>query len=160
MTNLIRWDPFSEYSSLRRALDRVFDDFGDGRGNNLSFAVDLYETGDDVVVKAMLPGVAEDDVEISVTSDALTIKGETRHEEKKEEENYFRREIRYGAFSRMIPMPTRVDSERVDAEFQDGILTVRLPKAEDVRPRSIKVRRSDQGVAANAGTRGNGASVS
>jgi len=144
MTSLIRWDPFAEISSLRRAMDRVFDDFVPPRlwrGEvEMTFPVDLYETDDTIVVRAALPGIRADGVDISVTGDSLTIKGEGKHEEKVERENYYRQEIRYGAFSRTIPLPTRIDHERAAAEFADGMLTVRLPKAEEVRSKTIKVK--------------------
>jgi HSP20 family protein len=146
MTQIVRWDPFGEFSSLRRAMDRLFDDFAPSRAwrtteaNELTFPVDVSETENEIVVKAVLPGVKPEDVDISVSEGVLTIKGETRSEQKTEKENYYRQEIRYGAFSRSIPMPTRVNHEQAGADFADGVLTVRLPKAEEVRPRSIKVR--------------------
>src|SRR3990172_5101451 len=99
MASLIRWDPFAEISSLRRTMDRVFDEFAGGlrpwRGEaaELAFPVDLYETDDTIVVKAMLPGLRPEDVDISVTTEGLTIKGEMKHEEKVERENYYRQEI-------------------------------------------------------------------
>ena len=92
------------------------------------------------MVKAVLPGIKAEDVDISVTGDALTIKGETKHEETVEKENYFRQEIRYGAFARMVPLPTTVRAEEAEAEFKEGILTVKLPKAEETRPKKIRVR--------------------
>jgi HSP20 family protein len=143
---MVRWDPFQEFGSLRRAMDRVFEDFAPGRGwrsgetGELTFPIDLSEGEDTVTVKAVLPGVKPEDVDISVSENVLTIKGETRSEETSEKENFYRREIRYGAFSRSVPLPTRVDYERADADFADGVLIVSLPKAEDVRPKSIKVR--------------------
>lgn len=146
MTQLTRWDPFGEFSSLRRAMDRLFDDFAPsrawrtGEAAELTFPVDVSENENDIVVKAVLPGVKPEDVDISVSEGVLTIKGETRSEAQTEQENYYRREIRYGAFSRSIPMPTRVNHEQAEADFADGMLTVRLPKAEEVRPRSIRIR--------------------
>ena len=101
---------------------------------------DVYETDDSVVVKAALPGLRPEDVDISVTAEGLTIKGEMKHEEKVERENYYRREIRYGVCSRTVSLPTRVDHEHADAEFESGVLTVKLPKAEEVRPKTIKVK--------------------
>lgn len=146
MTSMVRWDPFSEFTSLRRAMDRVFDDFTpvrslrtNGEGAELTFPVDLYETGDSVVVKAVLPGVKPDDVDISVQGDALTIKGQTQHEAETKEGNWYRREIRYGAFSRVIPLPVRVNYDKADAKFKDGMLTITLPKAEEAIAKTIKV---------------------
>ena len=120
--------------------------------NELTFPIDVSETESDIVVKAVLPGVKADDVDISVCEGVLTIKGESSSEEKTEKENYYRQEIRYGAFSRSIALPNRVDHERAEADFAAGILTVRLPKAEEVRPKSIKVRaREAEGEIVGAG---------
>ena len=146
MANLIRWDPFSEFSSLRRAMNNVFDDFvpmrsyGSGEGGELTFPIDLSEDEENVTLKAVLPGIEPDNVDISVSEGVLTIKGQTKQEQKTERENYYRQEIRYGAFSRSIALPSRVNHDQAEAEFQDGILTVTLPKAEDVKPRPIKIR--------------------
>ena len=103
-------------------------------------AVDVYETDEDVVVKASVPGVDPEELDISITGDTLTIKGETRAEEEVEEENYVYRERRYGAFSRSMTIPTSVEADEADAEFEDGVLTLRLPKAEEVKPKTIKVK--------------------
>lgn len=144
MTSLIRWDPFAEVSSLRRAMDRFFDEFmgpriwrGEGE---MVFPVDLYETDDEVVVRAALPGVHMNDLDISVSGEGLTIKGQVKHEEKVERENYYRQELRYGAFARTIALPSHVDLEKAEAVLENGILTVRLPKKEEARPKTIKVR--------------------
>jgi len=151
MTQIVRWEPFGEFSSLRRAMDRLMDDFSPsrawrtGEASELTFPVDVSETEDAVAVKAVLPGVKSEDIDISVSEGVLTIKGETRFEQKSEKENYYRQEIRYGAFARSIPMPTRVNHDQAEADFADGILTVRLPKAEEVRPRSIKIRARAEG---------------
>jgi HSP20 family protein len=145
MRTLVRWDPFSEFLGLRRAIDRgVFEFYGPTVWRNaetsLTFPVDLSETDGQVVVKAALPGIQPEDVDISVSDSVLTIKGEAKSEEKSEGENYHRREIRYGAFSRAITLPTEVDDARAEAEFRDGVLTVTLPKAEEARPKQIKVK--------------------
>jgi HSP20 family protein len=105
-----------------------------------TLAVDVYETDEDVVVKASVPGVDPEDLDISITGDTLTIKGETRAEEEVEEENYVYRERRYGAFSRSMTIPTSVRADEADAEFDDGVLTLRLPKTEEVKPKTIKVK--------------------
>ena len=142
MTTLVRWNPFAELSG-RRALD-ILEDFApirmwrNAEPTHLSFPVDLFETDDHVVVRAILPGIKPDEVEIAVSEGILTIKGE-KHEQMTERDNYYRREIRYGAFSRSIPLPTRVNHEQAQADFEHGVLTVRLPKAEEVRPKTIKV---------------------
>lgn len=150
MTQLVRFDPFNEFATLRRAMDRLFEDFAPARLRGasetveLGFPMDVSENDNEVTVKAVLPGVKPEDVDITVTEGVLTIRGESRQEEKEEKENYYRREIRYGAFARSVPLPTRVKHEEAEAEFADGILTVRLPKAEETRPKSIKVKAGGQ----------------
>jgi HSP20 family protein len=143
----MRWDPFGEMAALRRAMERVFDEYGALRGRGeepeLTFPVDLFETDREVVVKASLPGVKPQDVEVSVTGDSLTIRGESRHEEKVEEENYFRQEIRYGAFARVVPLPSAVRVDGAEAAYRDGVLTVTLPKAEEARAKTIRVRAAE-----------------
>lgn len=149
MTTLLRWNPFdglragplAEFTGLSRAFNRSFYGFGHGdvRQYDLTFPVDLSETGSEVVVKAVLPGVKADEIDISVNDGILTVKGEKKSETAAEGESYYRREIRYGAFSRSIPLPTAVDHEKADAEFVDGVLTITLPKAEEARPKTIKV---------------------
>ena len=146
MTSMVRWDPFAEFSGLRRAMDRVFEDFaptrswrGNGEVAELTFPIDLYETESSVVVKAVLPGIKPEDVDISVQGDTLAIKGETKHEEEAKEGNWYRREIRYGSFSRVIPLPVRVNYDKADAKFKDGLLTITLPKAEEAIAKTIKV---------------------
>ena len=141
MRTLVRWDPFAEFRSLRRAVDgfygpttwRLHD-------SALTFPVDVAETDEHLVVKAALPGIKPDDVDISVNDGVLTVKGETKSEETSEAENYHRREIRFGAFYREIPLPAQVNDDKAEAEFTDGVLTVTLPKAEQARPKQIKVK--------------------
>jgi len=144
MRALMRWDPFGELTALRQAMDRVFDEFMPARFRGeeveLTFPVDVYETEKEVVVKAALPGIKPEEIDVSVSDNAITIKGEARHEEKVERENYYRQEIRYGAFCRIVPLPAPVRAEEADAEYKDGVLTIRLPKTEEARPKSIKVR--------------------
>ena len=146
MTQVVRWYPFSEFRGLNRAMDRLFGDFTTTRVRRVSepspltFPVDIAETDSDVTVKATLPGTKPEDVEITVSEGVLTIRGESRHEETAEKENYYRREIRYGAFSRSLPLPANVDEEQAEAEFTDGVLQIRLPKTDDARPKTIKVK--------------------
>ena len=91
------------------------------------------------MVKGALPGVRPDEVDISVIGDILTVKGETKSEEETKDESYHRRELRYGAFARSIPLPTRVNHDKAEATFENGVLTITLPKAEEVKPKSIKI---------------------
>ncbi len=148
MSNLIRWEPVREMMSLREAMDRLFDDaftrpFGptDGGWRGLSTpAVDMYQTDNEVVIKAAVPGIQAEDVQISVTGDVLTIKGELKKDDEVREKNYHMREQRWGAFERSVMLPTAVLSDKAKADFENGILTVTLPKAEEVKPKLITVK--------------------
>ena len=146
MANLVRWEPFRDLISLREAMDRLFEEsFVRPRAGWLaplgaeSLALDVYETDQDVVVKSSVPGVKPEDIDITITGDTLTIKGETKAEEKVEKANYIRQERRYGSFSRSLTLPTTVVAEQAKAEFENGVLTLTLPKAEEVKPKTIKV---------------------
>jgi HSP20 family protein len=145
MANLTRWEPVREMMTLREAMDRLFDDaftrpvFGDG-GGSISPAIDLYDNTDEVVVKAALPGLKADDVQISLTSDVLTLRGEFKQENEQKEANYHIREHRQGAFERMVSLPAEVQTDKAKADFKDGILTITLPKAEAVKPRTISIK--------------------
>jgi len=148
MADITRWDPFSELSNLRRTMDNWFDEvrpfrFTDGGdGGAAYFPVDLYETNDEVVVKASLPGVKPEDIDISVTGQLLTLKGETKDEREEKAQNYYRRERRAGTFVRQLTLPTEVDPNKADAEFEHGVLQLKLPKAESMKPKTIKVHSS------------------
>ena len=147
MADIMRWDPFREIAELREAMDRLFDrgfarpwrlltwDTGEG-----FFPVDLYETDDEVVVKASLPGLKPEDVHISVSGDALTIKGETQEEEEEKGPNYYRQERRHGVFQRVLTLPVRVDADKAEATFENGVLNLHLPKAPELRPKTIEVK--------------------
>lgn len=104
------------------------------------FPVDLYETEEEVVVRASLPGVKSEDVAISVTGGTLTIKGEVKAEGEDKKAEYYRRERRHGTFQRAFTLPVRVDSEKAEATFEDGVLDLRLPKAAEMRPKTIEVK--------------------
>lgn len=140
MSTLVRWDPFVEVRSLSRRMDRLFGPrVVAWEPAELGFALDVYETDDALVVKGALPGVRPEEVDISVTGDILTVKGETKSEEETKDESYHRRELRYGAFARSIALPKLVNYDKAEAKFENGILTVTLPKAEEVKPKSIKI---------------------
>ena len=147
MSNLTRWQPMREMVTLRDAMDRLFDDaftrpWGalDGWRGIGGPSVDMYETENDVVVKASLPGLKADDVQINVTGEMLTLKGEIKDKSDVSEKSYHVREQRYGAFERSISLPTLVTPEKAKAEFEDGVLTISLPKAEEVKPKTITVK--------------------
>lgn len=144
MTNLIRWEPFREMLTLREMMDRMIDEVFERPFSSVFTgqvpAIDMYQTDNEVVVKAALPGVKADDVQISVTGDVLTIKGEIKQEEEQKGRSYHIREHRWGAFERNIILPTAVVADKAKAEFENGILTITLPKAEEVRPKTITVK--------------------
>ncbi len=151
--SIMRWDPFEEVGTLRRAMDRLFDDFFSpvrrstrelaARGlaaMEWEPAVEMYETDHEVVVRAEMPNIDPKSVDISVTSDAITLKGQTKSEEEQKDRNYYRRELRYGAFVRTLSLPTEVKSAEAKATYKDGVLEVKIPKSERVRPTSVKVQ--------------------
>ena len=144
--NIVRWEPFREMTSLRDAMDRLFED-SFVRAPRLWSALgawelplDMYQTANDVVVKGTLPGFKPEEVDISITGDTLTLKGEHKEENEVKEEDYFYKERRYGAFSRSVPLPVKVKSDKAEAAFENGVLTLTLPKAEEVKPKQIKVK--------------------
>lgn len=144
MAGMTRWEPFRELMSMREAMDRYFGDAflrtAGGLEMDGTLLVDLAQTEDDVIVRASLPGVKPDDIHISVTGDVLTLRGETREEKASEEANYHLRERRYGAFSRTISLPTGVVADKAKADFENGVLTLTLPKAEEHKPKTITVK--------------------
>ena len=143
MSNLIRFEPMREMITLREAMDRLFNDAftpSAFSGGLQLPAVDLYQTDDEVVVTASLPGLKSDDVQITVTGEMLTLKGEFKQKDEVKEKAYHLREQRYGAFERTFALPTEVVSDKAKAEFENGILTITLPKAEEVKPKMITVK--------------------
>jgi HSP20 family protein len=145
---LTRWEPFREMRRLHDALDRAMDErltrrLGWEELDEGLALVDLYETDEDVVMKAALPGVDVDDIEISITGDLLNLQAELR-EDKSEEGNgnvrYHVREQRYKRFSRSMRLPTLVDTDKAEAEFQNGVLRLKIPKAEEVKQKTIHIK--------------------
>lgn len=141
---LTRWDPFAELRDLQREMDRLFESFfGRARAEvaeaEWSPAVDVYETKDHLVVKAELPGVKPEEVEVSIVGDTLTLKGERKQEKEVSEEGYYHRELAYGAFHRSLTLPQTVDPGKVKATFKNGVLEILLPKKEEAKPKAIKV---------------------
>jgi HSP20 family protein len=146
-----------DFVSLREAMDRLLEDSvlrpatfpGDGlRGS--SFPVDLYESADGYTLKATLPGVTPDQLEINATSHGLSIKAEVKADSQVKEESWLLRERRYGTFQRGFELPTEIDPNKVEASFENGVLTVMLPKAEAVKPRQVKVKASGTPIEARS----------
>jgi HSP20 family protein len=131
--------------TLREAMDHLFDDAFTRpvrrNGDLLTIpAVDMYQTDTEIVVKAAVPGVQADEVQISNTGDVLTLKGETRESSNTEDKAYHIREHRWGAFERSVQLPTEVKADQAKADFENGVLSITLPKADKARPRTITVK--------------------
>jgi HSP20 family protein len=148
MSNLTRFEPVREMMTLREAMDRLFDDAFTRpismSGGSVLPAIDLYETADEVVLKAILPGMKAEDVQISVTGDIITLRGEFKSQNGNgngdKNATYHLREQRYGAFERTLRLPSDVQSDKAKAEFENGILTITLPKSEAVKPKIINIK--------------------
>lgn len=144
---LSRWEPFQDMVTLREAMGRLFEEsivrpFEDSglAATGGELAVDIYEKDDDLIVKASVPGISAEELDITVTGDVLSIKGETKAEEEVNDQNYHRREFRYGSFCRSVRLPVEVDSGKAEAVFKDGILTLTFPKPEEKKPKAIKIK--------------------
>lgn len=144
---LTRWDPFNELLNLRRVVDRMFDNaFGPQSSEDWQptitwgLPVDVMENDNDFIVKASVPGIDPNDLEITYTNDTLTIKGEIKSDQEVKEGNYHLRERRYGSFARSIRLPSKVKAEAIEARYDKGVLTLQLPKAEEVKPKRIAIK--------------------
>ena len=153
MANLMRLDPGRDMLSLREAMDRLFEEsflrpgfFGAGESGAAMLPVDLYENENEVVVKAAVPGVKPEEIEVTVTGDLLTIKGEfkSESEQRDEKRNWHRQERRFGSFSRQVTLPAGVNTDACQADFEDGVLTLKLPKAEEARVKRVTIQSKQQ----------------
>jgi HSP20 family protein len=136
---IIRWDPFREMTQLQSQMSRLWDATIGSRQESWLPAVDVFDTENAVVLKAELAGMNPDDIEIEVEDNVLTIRGERKFEEKVDEERYYRVERRFGSFQRSLALPQGVKPEDIQAAYEDGILEVRVPKAEEEKPKKISV---------------------
>lgn len=144
-STLTRWDPFAELLDMRREMDRVFASFLGGTqavptGGVWAPAVDIQETKDSFVVKAELPGMKQEDIQITIVDNTLTLKGERRQENEVRNGGYTRVERAYGTFQRALALPSVVNAEKVQAKYKDGVLEIDLPKKEEAKPKEIKVQ--------------------
>ncbi len=137
-----RWQPIDAMETLRRQIDQVFDEFKD-LSNERSLpwvpAIELQDTPENLILRALLPGVDRNDNDIHVTREAVSIAGERRYPKGAEDRGYFRSEWSYGKFHRVVALPLPVQHERASANFCDGILTLTLPKSEEYRHRVVKI---------------------
>ncbi len=146
MTLLTRWDPFREFVTLQDRMHRLFrDSFGpEGREEALTtttFAppVDVYEDEHNITLKIEVPGIDEKDIDVRIESNTLTVHGERKFEKEEKEENYRRVERQYGSFTRTFTLPNTVDPEKVQADYDKGVLKVKLAKKAEAKPKQIKV---------------------
>ncbi|TAM79499.1 MAG: Hsp20/alpha crystallin family protein [Acidobacteria bacterium] len=145
--SIIRWEPFQDLVStndrfnhlFNGAFARAFDDQQEVSRGAWVPPVDIYETGDSLVLKAELPGINPDDVEIRVEDSTLYLKGERKFKKEVKEENLHRVERSYGTFTRSFSLPSTIDSDKVRAEYQNGVLTLTMPKREEAKPKTIKI---------------------
>lgn len=143
---IVRWDPFRDLISIQDRMNRLFEQTlartREEEGIAASTwmpAVDIYETPDQVVMKAELPGLTREDIEINVRDNALSLRGQRKFEKDVKEENYLRIERAYGSFQRSFTLPVTIQQDKIKAVFRDGVLELTLPKAEEARPKQIKI---------------------
>jgi HSP20 family protein len=164
---LTRWDPFREMMNLRTQMDRMLSDWpnalpGMGEGESGSWQrlpLDVSESDQAYTVCASIPGVSPEEMEISVQNNVLTIRGETKSEEERQGDRWHLRERRTGQFQRTITLPNNVDANQVGAIYENGVLTLNLPKTEEAKPRRINVQQGSQqgaGQRTIEGQRGDG----
>ena len=141
---LVRWDPIRELDSLQGDMNRLFDRFFDGRTANGTSrrwipAMDLLETEDHLVLRGDLPGLTEDDIDIEIKDNVLTVSGERKAENEEKSEGYYRVERSFGNFSRSLTLPQGVDTGKVEANFDKGVLEVRIPKPAEAKPTRVQI---------------------
>ena len=145
---IVRWDPFRDLMTIQERMNRLFDQtlsktrVDDEEGltaSTWSPAVDIFETADSIVLKAELPGVSRENIDIQVRDNTLTLKGERKFEREVKDENYLRIERSYGAFQRGFSLPAVIQQDKIKATFKDGVLEVSMPKAEVAKPKQVKI---------------------
>lgn len=145
---LVRWHPLKELDDLRRDMDRMFTDFFEPpmrramarRGAGIvSPTLELIDREKEMVLRAELPGIKKEDVDLTVHDEAITLKGEFKRDETVKDEDYYFSERRYGVFERTVPLPKEIDADKAKASFKDGVLEVVLPKKEEAKPKERKL---------------------
>jgi HSP20 family protein len=143
--NLIRWQPFRDLLTLQERMNSVLNDPYARLGSPMESAsawfppVDIHEENDRIVLRAEIPGISREDIELSVENGTLTLRGEKKQEKQVESENAFRQERFYGSFVRSFVLPALIEPDRIQATYRDGVLEVVIPKAEEAKPKKIKV---------------------
>jgi HSP20 family protein len=143
MADVPRWESFSGLTTLRREMDRLFERFLGREASPLGEvepAIEVADTPAAVIVKAQVPGVSKENLQVNVTDNALTLKGEVQEDKTTEEKNYHRREFHYGAFARTITLPTTVQAEQAIAQLKDGVLEVTIPKRETTKAKDVPIQ--------------------
>ncbi len=144
---LVKWQPFRELGTLRRQMDQLFDDLlrehdwmsWPGDGATWMPAIEMEETDQDLILKAQIPGMKPEELDVQVSREALSITGEHRQEDRSEEGGVIRSEFHYGKFHRTVPLPVEIQQDQVTAEFKDGILQLTMPKATDATRKVVRV---------------------
>jgi len=146
MTVLTRWDPFREFVTLQSRMNRLFSESQTGSGQEEALttstfapAVDVYEDEHNVILKIEVPGIDEKDIDVTVENNTLAVHGERKFEKEEKEENFRRVERQYGSFTRTFTLPNTVDSEKVEANYDKGVLKIQLAKKAEAKPKQIKV---------------------
>jgi HSP20 family protein len=138
-TTMTRWRPFAELEDMRRRMERMFEEMGDGKGRSWTLAIDLVERDDKYVLRADVPGVKPEDVKIEVDDDVLTVSAQHEETEEEKQDTYVRRERRYGSFSRSITLPKGVGADDIEATCKDGVLEVSFPKPKEEERKPITI---------------------
>lgn len=149
--SIVKWNPVRELETIRRDMERLFEEFFEpsprrrwrwlsrAEGETISPSIDVYDNKNEIVVKAELPGVEKENIDLTISENSLTIKAESKKDEEVKDENYYSREIHYGTYSRTITLPAEIDSSKAKATLKNGILEIVLPKKEEAKPKEIKV---------------------
>ena len=143
---IIRWDPFRDIVTLREKMNRLFEDAVTARGEEKDMisstwapSVDIYETENSLILTAEVPGIEEDNIEIKIEDNTLSLRGERKFEKETKEESYHRIERSYGSFYRSFTIPRQVDQEKIKAEHDNGVLRITMPKKPESKPKTVKV---------------------
>ena len=143
---IIRWDPFRDLVTLREKMNRLFEEAYSSRGEERNLvssswtpSVDIYETEQQLVLTAEVPGIEDKDIEIKIEDNTLTIKGERKFEKETKEENYHRVERAYGSFYRSFSLPPYIDQDKIEAEHENGVLKITMPKKLEAKPKQVRV---------------------
>ena len=144
---IVRWEPFGDLMSLRQAMDQLVEEsfvrpaqLLELTGREMKPLIDVYQTSTEVVVKASLPGVKPEDVEINIAENMLTIKGESKGEQEVKEEDYLYREHYSTIFTQSVTLPSTIQADKAEAASENGVLTITIPKAEDAKPKKVEVK--------------------